>query len=47
MAAMVAMSALTNVWIFGFTSQQLMQFAPSWFRIEADGDQGLVEGSGR
>lgn len=47
MTGIVILSALTNVWIFGFTSQQLMQYIPSWFVIEADGDQGLVDGSGR
>ena len=47
MTGIVVLSALTNVYIFGFTSQQLMQYAPSWFVIEADGDQGLVAGSGR
>lgn len=47
MTGIVVLSALTNVYIFGFTSQQLMQYAPSWFVIEEDGDQGLVAGSGR
>eukprot|EP00941_MAST-03F_sp_MAST-3F-sp1_P002252 g2252.t1 len=47
MKAIVILSACTNVYIFSFTSQQMMQWMPQFFFIAADGDQEIVEGSGR
>ncbi len=37
------MSALTNCLIFGYSSQQMMQYAPSLFFIAADGDQDVLD----
>jgi anoctamin-8 len=43
----VWLSALSNCLIFGFTSQQMMQWLPSFFVIAEDGDQELAAGKGR
>ena len=48
MKAMVYISILTNCFILGFSSEQLMQWLPQLFtRDTADGDQAMALGSGR
>ena len=47
LTAQVWLSALTNCFLFGFSSMQMMQWIPHLFVIAADGDQELAAGSGR
>ena len=48
MSSMVFLAILTNCAILGFSSEQLMQWAPSLFdRDTLDGDQVMAVGSGR
>lgn len=42
----VWMSALTNCFIFGYSSRQMMAYFPSFFVIAADGDQQYADGKG-
>lgn len=44
---LIWLSALTNCLIFGFSSQQMMEFLPSLFVIGSDGDQHFAEGKGK
>jgi len=48
MKAMVYTAILTNCFILGFSSEQLMQWLPQLFtRNNDDGDQAMALGSGR
>mmetsp|Transcript_10987 Transcript_10987/g.16515 ORF Transcript_10987/g.16515 Transcript_10987/m.16515 type:complete len:692 (+) Transcript_10987:270-2345(+) len=46
-SCIIWLSALTNCLIFGFTSQQMMEFLPGLFIIGSDGDQHFAEGKGK
>lgn len=46
MYVMVIVSILTNCFILGFSSEQLMQWLPGMFKYE-DGDQQFKMGYGR
>ena len=39
-------SALTNCFIFGYSSRQMMEYLPSFFIIAEDGDQYFADGKG-
>ena len=47
MQVMVFIAILTNCAILGFSSEQLMQWIPSLFSRETEGDQVMAIGSGR
>lgn len=46
MSSIIWLSALTNCLIFGFTSQQLMQFLPDFFYVDSNDHMRLVPGKG-
>jgi hypothetical protein len=45
-SSIIWLSALTNCLIFGFTSDQLMQYLPSFYYLNEDGHTRLAEGKG-